>query len=82
MTDPTEFYSIAYAITKAWPATYPSITAPEAIAKRPQSFAVLRSLMDLEADNLAKAIEHTRPPYFFMRGYDANAQRTGPANSS
>lgn len=77
MTDPTEFYSIAYAITKAWSATYPSVNAPEAIAKRPQSFAVLRSLMDLEADNLAKAIEHTRPPYFFMRGYDANAQRTG-----
>lgn len=77
MTDVTDFYSISCAIAKAWPATYPDPKAPEAVAKRPQTFAVLRSLMDLEADNLAKAIEHARPPYLFIRGYDANAQRTG-----
>lgn len=77
MTDVTEFYGIACAIVKGWPATYPNASAPEAISKRPQTFAVLRSLLDIEADNLAKSIEHARPPYMFIRGYDANAMRSG-----
>lgn len=77
MKDVTEFYHIACAIVKAWPATYPSANAHESVAKRPQSFAVLRSLLDLEADNLAKSIEHARPPFLFIRGYEANARRSG-----
>lgn len=77
MIDPTEFYGIAYNMVKAWPATYPNAEAHEYVAKRPNSFAVLRSLRELEADNLNKAIEHTRVPYFFVRGYDSNALRSG-----
>ena len=77
MTDPTEFYGIACAMVKAWPATYPNADAHEYVAKRPNTFAVLRSLNELEADNLAKTIEAARPPYLFIRGYDANAYRSG-----
>lgn len=77
MKDVTEFYHIACAITKGWPATYPAVGAPEASANRPNSFAVLRSLLDLEAANLAKAVEHARPPFLFIRGYDGNSYRSG-----
>ena len=77
MTDPTEFYGICAAMVKAWPATYPNAEAHEYVAKRPNTFAVLRSLRELEADNLNKAIGASRPPYLFIRGYDANQYREG-----
>lgn len=77
MNDVTEFYAIVCAIVKGWPATYPTADSPEATAKRPNTFSVMRSLLDLEADNLAKAIEHARPPYLYIRGYDANSYRQG-----
>lgn len=77
MTDPTELYGIASAMVKAWPATYPTADAHEYVAKRPGTFAVLRSLRELDTDNLAKTIEAARPPYLFIRGYDANAYRSG-----
>lgn len=77
MKDVTEFYHICCAITKGWPATYQAAGAAEQVSKRPNSFAVLRSLLDLEASNLAKAVEHARPPFLFVRGYDGNAYRSG-----
>lgn len=76
MKDVIEFYQVACAITKAWPAAYPSPGAAEQAAKRPNSFAVLRSLLDLESANLSKAIEHARQPYLYIRGYDPNAVRS------
>lgn len=77
MTDPTEFYGICAAMVKAWPATYPNAEAHEYVAKRPNTFAVLRSLRELEADNLNKTLSASRPPYLFIRGYDANKYRDG-----
>jgi hypothetical protein len=77
MIDPTEFYGIACSMVKAWPATYPNAEAHEYVAKRPNTFAVLRSLLEIEAANLNKTIEHARPPYFFVRGYDSNELRSG-----
>lgn len=64
-------------MVKAWPATYPNAEAHEYVAKRPNTFAVLRSLLDIEADNLGKTIEASRPPYLFIRGYDSNSLRSG-----
>jgi len=77
MKDVTEFYHIACAIVKAWPATYPAAGEAEQAAKRPNSFAILRSLLDLETSNLAKSVEHARPPFLFVRGYDGNQYRSG-----
>lgn len=77
MQDISEFYHILYHMVKAWPATYPTATSGEYAAKRPNSFAVLRSIYDLNADNVNKAVEHAKPPYFFVRGYDANEFRAG-----
>lgn len=77
MEDITEFYGIACNIVKAWPAVYPVVGGPEATCLRPQSFAGLHSDADLEADNFAKAVEHSREPYLFVRGYADNAIRGG-----
>ena len=77
MNDISEFYHILYHMVKAWPATYPTATSGEYAAKRPNSFAVLRSIYDLNADNVNKAVEHAKPPYFFVRGYEANEFRAG-----
>lgn len=77
MTDPTEFYQIMYAMVKAWPATYPNPESHEYVAKRPNTFAVLRSMSDLEADNLSRSVEAAKNPYLFVRGYTDNAARSG-----
>lgn len=77
MTDPTELYGIFSAMVKAWPATYPNADGHEYVAKRPNTFAVLRSLLELEADNLNKTVGASRPPYLYIRGYDDNKYREG-----
>ena len=77
MDDISEFYRILYNMVRAWPATYPTGTSAEYAAKRPNSFAVVRSIYDLNADNVNKAVEHAKPPYFFVRGYEANEFRAG-----
>lgn len=77
MEDITELYQIAHAIVKAWPATYPTGTSGEYAALRPNSFGVVRSIYDLNADNLNKGVEQSRPPFLFSRGYNANESRSG-----
>lgn len=77
MTDPTEFYQIISAMVKAWPAFYPNASAHEYVSKRPNTFAVLRSMSELEADNLFKTVEAAQNPYLFVRGYTNNSERSG-----
>jgi hypothetical protein len=77
MNDVTELFAIFYNIVKAWPATYPTAGSGEYVSKRPNTFAVMRSLRDIEAPNLEKSIEDAKEPYFYMRDFDANEFRTG-----
>jgi hypothetical protein len=80
ISDLFEFYSILYRIVKGWPPSYHSSTSQETRSERLNTFAVVRSLSDLDADNLKKTVEYASREHFFSRywhdsQYQPNALR-------
>lgn len=79
-SDLLEFYAIPYRIVKGWPASFASTTSQETRSARINTFAVIRSLNDFNADNLKKTVSYTSRNYFFSRPwhdsqYQPNALR-------
>lgn len=75
-----DFYSILFKIIKGWPASYSSSTSQETRSERVNTFAVVRSLSDFDAENLLKTSEYAGRTHFFSRywhdsEYQPNALR-------
>lgn len=80
ITDLLQFYSILHSIIRGWPASYKSSTSQETRSNRINTFAVVRSLADLDADNIKKTVEYAGRDFFFSRcwhdsEYQPNALR-------
>lgn len=69
ITSLLEFYSIIYRIVKGWPASYSSSSSQETRSERINCFAVVRSLSDLDAENLLKTVAYAGRKHFFSRSF-------------
>lgn len=79
-SDLLEFYGILHKIIRGWPATYQDATSQETRSQRINTFGIVRSLADFDADNLKKTVEYTSRALFFSRPwhdsqYQPNALR-------
>jgi|GEM_PF-4011879 len=69
-------FSMLAQICRAYPVTKEA--GQELICKRPQAFAVLENLTDLDKGNLGKSSPHyTSAPYFFSYSYEDKGRPTG-----
>ncbi len=64
-------YDILYRIVKGWPASYSSATSQETRSQRINTFAVIRSMADFDADNAKKDMSYTGKTFFFSRSFDS-----------
>lgn len=64
-------YDVLYRIVKGWPASYSSATSQETRSQRINTFAVIRSMSDFDADNAKKDMSYTGKTFFFSRSFDS-----------
>lgn len=72
-----DFYNICKKIVKGYPPQYIAVNEPEMVALRPNTFAVVRSLKDFDAENINKRPQFVDSPYFFSRHFDNAQYRSG-----
>jgi hypothetical protein len=75
--DIAEFYGICKKIVKGYPAQYGGENMPEMEALRLNTFAVVRSVSDFNADNVKKRPQYTDSPYFYSRHFANSGHVTG-----
>ena len=73
----TDFYRICKSVVKGYPAQYIAANEPEMVALRPNTFAVVRSLKDFDAENINKRPQFSNSPYFFSRHFNNSKYRSG-----
>lgn len=69
ITDLLEFYSIIHRIVRGWQPSYLSSDSQEMRHKRLNTFAVVRSLYDIDAENVLKTVEYAGRDFFFSRSF-------------
>lgn len=67
LNDLLEFYSILQRIVKGWPPSYHSSDSQETRSQRLNTFAVVRTLADIDAENIKKTVEYAGRNFFFSR---------------
>lgn len=77
LTELSDFYKICKSIVKNYPPQYADVNEPEMVALRPNTFAVVRSLKDFDADNVAKRPQFIDSPYFYSRNWANSEYRSG-----
>lgn len=75
--DIAEFYNICKRIVKGYPAQYGDSNSLEMAALRLNTFAVVRSVNDFNADNLKKRPQYLDSPYFYSRHFANSGHVTG-----
>lgn len=75
--DIADFYQICKKIVKGYPPQYGGANMPEMVALRLNTFAVVRSVNDFNADNLNKRPQYLDSPYFYSRHFANSGHVTG-----